>query len=406
MWARAQRVWLAVLELGALSGAAQRARAQPEAGRAGDELARAVQYEAPPPCPQRAEFIARIQTRTRTLLPPAAEDAPRLQVRIRVLADHVIGSISIEDKDGAVAGRRIRAATCEEAADALALIAALALDPNRRDESLSPPAGGDAQAAPAPDGERTSAGANASPGAGANAGAGADASGSTGDEGGARAGGARDRTARQPRDTGSSRPGAQDDRREDEVADAPAAQDDGPALDLATQRFVVTASGLALTGVLPDAAPGFALVAAYALQPRGWPELAVRGGFAVAPAATETYVEGVVTFNWWTALLALCSGLRDTADTTSLWLCAASELGRLTASAEQTSDARAEDRSWATLGPALLVQWEPVPPLVLQAGASVPFALVRDRFLLGDDVVHTANRLGVRADLGVGVRIW
>jgi hypothetical protein len=168
----------------------------------------------------------------------------------------------------------------------------------------------------------------------------------------------------------------------------------------------MTLNGLAATGVLPDVAPAFALVAAYALAPRGLPEFALRAGLAIAPAATEEYREGVVEFAWWSALAALCSGLRDAQTAAALWMCAAGELGQLAARPRLTRDPRPADRTWAALGPALVGQWEPAPTFVVQAGAGALFALVRDRFLLADDAVHVPPRLGIRVELGVGLRIW
>jgi hypothetical protein len=364
------RVWLAAFVLAALASTVSDASGQTAAVDVADRLATIV-YEAPAACPDRAEFLARIAARTRAARPAESTRAPpRLSVRIRVLAGRVVGSIAIEDADGAVAGRQIRAATCDEASDALALIAALALDPDRRAESLTAETGVDAaEVRSAPDtGDDISAVAAADADDDAEA--------------------AADGDAADVDDTDSD------------------TEDDGATAGIASTRLVVAASALALSGVLPDAAPGFALFAAYAVEPRRWPELALRAGFGITPAADEEHPEGVARFSFWSALLALCSGVRDARDTASLWLCAAGEVGRLAASGRRTLDPQDEDRSWAALGPAVLAQWEPLRPLVLQAGAGAAFALVRDRFLLGNDTVHRAPRLGVRADLGVGIRIW
>jgi hypothetical protein len=390
------RVWLAAFALAALASPAANARGQ---AAKTDGLATIV-YEAPASCPDRAEFLARIAARTSTTRPPDPTRAPpRLRVRIRVLAGRVVGSIAIEDADGAMAGRQIRAATCDEASDALALIAALALDPERRAESLTAETGLEAGT------ESAGAQGATTPTEGDRA-AGADA--------------AEDRSAPEAGDDPDTEDDADDDddtgaeaaeRDADAEDDADAdddsdAEDDAAPAGIASQRLAVAASALALSGVLPDAAPGFALFAAYAIEPRGLPEFALRAGFAITPAASEEHPQGVARFSWWSALLALCSGVRNAGDSASLWLCAAGEVGQLAASGRLTLDPREEDRSWAALGPALLTQWEPLRPLLLQAGVGAAFALVRDRFLLGNEAVHRAPRLGVRVDLGVGIRIW
>jgi hypothetical protein len=162
-----------------------------------------------------------------------------------------------------------------------------------------------------------------------------------------------------------------------------------------------------LTGVLPVVTPGFELSLAYALELPSAPELALRAGFRIAPTATETHAQGSARFAWWSGLAALCSGVRDGAATSSLWLCFAAELGRLSASGgSDTSNPRDEPRSWAAIGPHAEVQWALLRPLAIRAGLGGLFPLVRDRFLIADRTVHRTPRFGVRVDLGVGVLIW
>jgi len=388
--------------------AAPGARAQAPASPSEDALT-ALRYEAPQSCPGRADFIARVRARTRSIEPraDAQPTTPRLRVRIEVLADGIAGSISIETGDGAIAGRKIRAATCAEASDALALIAALALYPDRQLQAPAQPttrttdkaqdgatARGETGRTPATEhgGEdpgRTKATEGISTDADAQA-------------------ASQPNGAQTPAQPTPGRSIDEPERTSERVSDEPdrAAEPSDDERVPAAHRLGLFASGQLSSGVLPALAPGVELSAAHALQLHGWPELALRAGFRIAPDASETLAQGVTTFGWWSGLAALCSGVRNDSGAASLWLCFAGEIGRLSARGTDTLNARDDPRSWAAIGPHAELQWEVLPPLMIRAGAGGFFPLVRDRFLLAGQMVHRPPRLGVRVDLGVGVRIW
>lgn len=112
------------LALAALSLLPEQARGQ----SAGDPVH--VDYQAPARCPDERAFLRRVRARIPGLRSPTADEAPRV-FRIRVVEDEgrFLGSLTITEPDGAVSDRSIPAESCAEAVDALALVAALAIDP-------------------------------------------------------------------------------------------------------------------------------------------------------------------------------------------------------------------------------------------------------------------------------------
>jgi hypothetical protein len=95
-------------------------------------------YHAPPGCPDDEAFEAEIAART-----ASAVRTGRAARTFDVTVEATSGVLTIREPDGTSAVRRVQAASCVEVVSALALVAALALDPN---------AGGakGAQAAPPP----------------------------------------------------------------------------------------------------------------------------------------------------------------------------------------------------------------------------------------------------------------
>jgi hypothetical protein len=118
----AGRAALAIAALATVLDVAANARADSASERVARALAE-LEYTAPADCPDRAAFIARVATRARAV----ASEPRRMSVRIEVHPQRVRGEIAIDDSAGARTARQIEAASCAEAADALALIAARAL---------------------------------------------------------------------------------------------------------------------------------------------------------------------------------------------------------------------------------------------------------------------------------------
>ena len=85
-------------------------------------------YDAPPACPDLAELQARIRARTSRFAPSDAPDAR--EFRIRVVGEAPSrGAFTVKGPDGRGATRSFAGASCDEVVSALALAAALAIDP-------------------------------------------------------------------------------------------------------------------------------------------------------------------------------------------------------------------------------------------------------------------------------------
>lgn len=103
---------------------------QPEVPRA--EIPLRVEFEAPPGCSSQDAFYSGVRTRTnRVRLAQEGERARDLRVRLTRSKGRVHGELSSANERGR-ATRVVDGVSCDEVVDALALTAALALDPNAR----------------------------------------------------------------------------------------------------------------------------------------------------------------------------------------------------------------------------------------------------------------------------------
>jgi hypothetical protein len=114
-WARAL---VGVCTLGAASAAADPASREYR-----------LVFEAPPTCPDASAFEAEISARTLSAV--RKPDAARtIVVSITISGAESTGSLQMREPDGTRAERRVQGGSCRETVSALALVAALALDPN------------------------------------------------------------------------------------------------------------------------------------------------------------------------------------------------------------------------------------------------------------------------------------
>jgi hypothetical protein len=96
--------------------------------RADVPLPTRIEYHAPPNCPPASEFEKRLRARAPRVRLVASGSAPRtLYVEIVRRADGMAGTLRVGD--GADRRRNLKAARCEDTVDGLALVAAVALDP-------------------------------------------------------------------------------------------------------------------------------------------------------------------------------------------------------------------------------------------------------------------------------------
>ena len=117
--------------------------------RADDEPSESVRvdYAAPATCPSRETFLAGVRSRTtRMHLASGSAPARTFVVVLEDAARGADGRVTIRDPDGRELRREVKGASCEEVADVLALVVALAIDPRA---STAPRAFGSASTAPA-----------------------------------------------------------------------------------------------------------------------------------------------------------------------------------------------------------------------------------------------------------------
>jgi hypothetical protein len=90
-----------------------------------------LDYTAPAGCPDSEQFLHQIAARTALARPALPnERAMKLTVVIKEVTGGDRGSLELESVDGATSARRVSAANCEQVVSALALMTALAVDPN------------------------------------------------------------------------------------------------------------------------------------------------------------------------------------------------------------------------------------------------------------------------------------
>ncbi|MBX3209649.1 MAG: hypothetical protein KF764_31740 [Labilithrix sp.] len=119
----------------ALLVAAPLARAQPPASESETPRFR-LAYEAPEGCPDRAAFVSAVLARTsRPRLVEDERDGDAVVVRVAIAsagAESASGRLDLREPDGTEETRRVVSRTCAEVANALALVAAVMLDPDAR----------------------------------------------------------------------------------------------------------------------------------------------------------------------------------------------------------------------------------------------------------------------------------
>ncbi len=100
------------------------------------DIAVQIEYEAPDDCPTIDDFMSAVQRRSlriRRAMP--GESAPILRVRLQQTSQHASGELSLQGTDDRQS-RYVRADTCADVAETLALTTALGLDPTAE---LAPP---------------------------------------------------------------------------------------------------------------------------------------------------------------------------------------------------------------------------------------------------------------------------
>ena len=103
----------------------------PARGAKDDHVPIILNYTAPLECPAADRFLSEVASRT-ALFRPAEPNEPgtTLTVVIKEVRGGHRGTLKLEAQDGATSSRHVSAADCEQIVSALALMTALAIDPN------------------------------------------------------------------------------------------------------------------------------------------------------------------------------------------------------------------------------------------------------------------------------------
>jgi hypothetical protein len=367
------------------------AQPAPSANPIGVEL----RYDSFAGCPEREAFAKNLDARRRGLV--VAASATQLDVRLhRLAADgSVEGSIVVSSADGVRSARRIVASTCGEAADALALIAALALQgieveevpaddtdaraPGRRKEASDNRGGrrADRPRASAPASTNETEPTTTTPTA-------AEALAET-------------KTAVESETESETESAGEALESEEQADDDPEA----PDAERSMRAYVQLAGGVA-SGVLPRVQPVPELSLGLSQGPPGVLFWSVHAAFRISPDQTRHFDQGVITLSWWTGLSAVCLGARVVRLSASG--CATLEAGVLSGGADDTENPQHERRAWVAVGPGATLGYDLTPALRLQLRAEVLTPLTRYSLELPrGTAVHEPAALGLRAGLGLAL---
>jgi hypothetical protein len=307
-----------------------------------------LRYRAPSTCPDQDAFLARLRERAPLARPASsAERARVVEITIEAGAPGSRGTLRITDLDGRHAAREVTAVDCADVVQALALIAAIALDPKAGAKAAPdapasrPPSPGVAGVAPGPPPP-------------------------------ARHRGDEDATMPAPP------PGT------------PVRISVGPQLAAVWAAAPQALAGIRLFGEV--AAPGDGV-----LRPSA--RVSVMRTLATADGASPTAARFQLTTARMDGCLVGWPGLVRVSP------CALFEAGVLDATGEQVRDRRTFSAPWLTLGALLRVQTVVGDILVLELEGGVDARLTSYRFYLEPDAtLYELPRVGATLAAGVGLR--
>jgi hypothetical protein len=320
-----------------------------------------LDVRAPPECSSRADLAARVAARSPHI--QIADDAA-ISADVTLASDHtgsVVADVTLAGPGASPSPRRVVARTCAEAADAVALIIAVTLDPSqRRKVSAGPPparTAGEAAAATAAPVE------NASP---------------------------------RPPVPAPEAPVSPPPTAAIHAAPPSAAPAVAPA-----RQFGVTVAGQTIFGPAPSVSPGVALYAMAALDRTGpWAPALVLG-------ATHVWRDGLAEAGG-AASFALDAASVDACPVRLAWSrltarpCASALVGRMSARGSDTQQGSASARPFAVAGAALTAGFES--RVVVSVRLAVGATLIRDSYQFATAVFYRAAAITTSASVGVGVR--
>jgi hypothetical protein len=364
-----QRLALALGAIAALSGA-------PAAAAEGEPIR--LEYYASDGCPDRAAFEALAHTRTARVHFVTAGQARTFVVGIDA-GSPAKGRLVVLRGESVEGTREIGAPTCEQAAEAIALMVALAVDPS----ALSSPAvaTGAAPQADAPQPAATESTPVAAP----------------------------------------DLPPAPAPTTPTPLPPSPPAPDVAPAAPSRTasgererlgqnpapppppRRLYLGADFVVAGNVSPNTILGLSPYVGWRGRRTGWLEPGVRLGFLHGSGGSITTSVGTASFSWTVGRADGC--LLSWADgPVELHGCARVEAGALEGQGSAVPGARSDTRGWLAAGAVVRLEWTVVASLFLDAEVAAMVHVTNDRFYFApDSTIYTVPIVGLDAAGGVGV---
>jgi len=311
-------------------------------------------------CIPRNELVARVAARSARIqfVDEAAISATVAIASARpgnVVAELVLSAAGI-----APVPRRIVARSCTEAADAVALMIAVTLDPMLKRKSATGAAGAD-----------TAGGGSVSPDVGTT-----------------------------PATPPTEKPDQPVKGPEPPVIVEPAAPPAPVAPEPARRRFGAYVTGETTFGPAPAVMPGIALHGMAALERDGVWTPALFVGLTHAWRSDLSQSNGAASFTLDAATVDVCP-LRFGGSLLAARPCASALFGRLASTGSDTIDGASAARPFGAAGAALTATFGTTVELYARLGIGV--TLLRDAYEIGGTTFHRAGRITTTASLGVGL---
>jgi hypothetical protein len=370
-----------------------------EAGAAaGDAPTRArLGVRAAPECTTRADLVARVEARSPRI--QFVDDATLTvkAVFITPRPGKVVGEVVLSRRGGKRSSRRVLARSCADAADAVALIIAVTLDPTSADDGRpkvntdrAPESGADSTA-------RASTTPRSSP-----------------PPTEALTARPEEQSAASPKTEAPVEAKVPTARREEQPAasaktEAPVGaakpEVDSSNGSVATRsRFSALLAGHIIFGPAPEVMPGVALYGVAGLDRDAlWSP-------AIIVGATYVWRDGLVepggtaSFALYAASLDACP-FRVSVLEVEARACASALVGLLAAKGFDTNAPASSKRPFATAGGAVVFTAGLGPVIEVSARLAMGMSLVRDSFEFGSAIFYQSSRITTSASLGIGARL-
>ena len=330
-----------------------------------------LEYRAGSGCPDEASFVARVQERTeRGRIAREGEQARTFRVELED-APHPSGTVTVVDGARMEGTRTVDAGSCDEVADAMSLIVALALDPHARAPPPRP-----AIAAPSPIAGDAATATSLAPGSPA------------------------------PLPSAAPPPPA---KKEVDANVEPTEPPVTPAATVETRpnplglHFLGGADAAVATGVAPLTLFGFSPYLGWRSTGAARFGLSVRVAFLRIGTAPLAAPGGTADFTWTVGRVDACGLLRPDWPL-RLGGCTRVELGALQGTGHGIAGAQGQVSPWIAAGILARFEWTFLGSLMLDLEAGPAFRLDSARFYFFPGItVYAVAPVGLDAEAGIGV---